>query len=147
MTTEIVHDRGRGPEIKGTRITVYNLMSYFLDPAMTEARICNMYDLTPEQVAAARAFVLNNAESVLAEHLRIEQRIADAHDAGDVEKALREKATFLKFKQWLVERDEVVAQEITTDDLNASENHGHTVTAPSFREWLLQQESNSTTRS
>jgi hypothetical protein len=26
MTTDLIHDRSRGPEIRGTRITVYNLL-------------------------------------------------------------------------------------------------------------------------
>ena len=26
-----IHDRGRGPEIEGTRITVYDVMDYYLD--------------------------------------------------------------------------------------------------------------------
>lgn len=29
MSNELMHDRGRGPEIIGTRITVYNLLPYF----------------------------------------------------------------------------------------------------------------------
>ncbi len=49
----------------GTRITVYNLLPHFLDPAMTEAEFCRFYELTPEHVAAARAYLLNNAETVL----------------------------------------------------------------------------------
>ena len=76
MGTDLIHDRGRGPEIVGTRITVYNLLPHFLDPSATEAYICRVYELTPEQVAAARAYVLNNPETVLAEHLAIEARMA-----------------------------------------------------------------------
>jgi uncharacterized protein (DUF433 family) len=55
MATAAIHDRGRGPEIEGTRITVYNLLPHFLVEEATEASICRRYDLTPEQVAAARA--------------------------------------------------------------------------------------------
>ena len=35
MTTDLIHDRGRGPEIVGTRITVYDLLPDFLDPRVT----------------------------------------------------------------------------------------------------------------
>ena len=73
MSIDIIHDRGRGPEIVGTRITVYDLLPYFLEPDTTEAFICRIYDfLTPQQVAAARAYVLNHFEAVMAEHQRIE---------------------------------------------------------------------------
>ena len=51
---KMIHDRGRGPEIVGTRITVYNVLSYFLDPADTEDSIATLYDPTARQVTAAR---------------------------------------------------------------------------------------------
>jgi hypothetical protein len=37
MSTELIHDRGRGPELVGPRITVQDLFPYFLDPTATEA--------------------------------------------------------------------------------------------------------------
>ena len=55
MATDIIQDRGRGPEIVGTRITVYNLLPHFLDPTATEASLCRLYELTAEQVAARRS--------------------------------------------------------------------------------------------
>jgi uncharacterized protein (DUF433 family) len=73
--SELIQDRGRGPEITGTRITVYNLLQSFLDPTVTEEEICRVYGLTSGQVAAARAYVLSNPETVLAEHLKIEERM------------------------------------------------------------------------
>ena len=92
----------RGHEIVGTRITVYNLLPYFLDPAVTEADICRSYGLTAERVAAARAYVLNNPEKVLAQHLKIEERIAAGNPPEVIEQAKRTGQLFLKFKQWLV---------------------------------------------
>ena len=52
MTSALIHDRGRGPEIAGTRITVYTLLQSFLDPTVTEDEICRTYELTAAQVAA-----------------------------------------------------------------------------------------------
>ena len=104
MPTDLIHERGRGPELVGTRITVYNLLPHLLDPAMTEAEICRFYELTPEQVAAARAYVLNNAETVLAEHLKIEARMAAGNPPDVIAKAKETHATFLRFKDWLVQR-------------------------------------------
>src|SRR3954447_928903 len=100
MTTELIHNRGRGPEIVGTRITVYNLLPDFLDPTATEAYLCRFYQLTPEQVAAARAYVLNNADIVLARHLEIEARIAAGNPPEVIERAERIRATLRKFKEW-----------------------------------------------
>lgn len=150
MTTELIHDRGRGPEIIGTRITVYNLLTHFLDPTMTEARICIVNDLTPEQVAAARAYVLNHADTVLAEHLRIEERIAAdieriASEAGDADRARRGKETFAKFKEWLAGRE---AEESGRSSDSPEGEESLAGRLPPFREWLREQESrsNSATR-
>ncbi|HEX5442383.1 MAG TPA: DUF433 domain-containing protein, partial [Pirellulales bacterium] len=70
MSANLIHDRGRGPEIIGTRITVYNLLPYLLD-GVTETEIAKLYGLTVEQVAASRAHALNHADAVLARHREI----------------------------------------------------------------------------
>ena len=97
--SELIQDRGRGPEIPGTRITVYNLLQSFLDPTVTEEEICRVYGLSSGQVAAARAYVLSNPETVLAEHLKIEERIAVGNPPEVRERAERARATFLSFKK------------------------------------------------
>lgn len=125
MADTLIHDRGRGPEIVGTRITVYNLLPDFLDPATTEAWLCRVYSLTPEQVAAARAYVLQHADTVLAEHLQIEARIAAGVSAEDRERAVQARETFGHFRQWLA--DHPPAEEKPSGRL------------PTFREWLAEQ--------
>jgi hypothetical protein len=52
--TDLIHDRARGPEIRGTLITVYTWLDRFLDPTETEATICRVYELMAEQVPATR---------------------------------------------------------------------------------------------
>jgi uncharacterized protein (DUF433 family) len=117
MTSDLIHDRGRGPEIIGTRITVYNLLLDFLDPTATESDICRLYELTPEQVAAARAYVLNNPDTVLAKHLEIEARMAAGNPPEVIEQAKYTHETFLRFREWLTEREHEEAQEQTTESL------------------------------
>ncbi len=131
MPSSVIQDRGRGPEIAGTRITVYNLLQAFLDPAATEEEICRVYSLTPAQVAAARAYVLSNPDTVLAEHLRIEERMAAGNPPEVREQAERAKATFKSFKEWLAQWAAANAAE---DD--SAERPGR---LPTFREWLAQQ--------
>jgi uncharacterized protein (DUF433 family) len=140
MTSDPSHDRDRGHEIIGTRITVYNLLPYFLDPAVTEADICRSYGLTAEQVAAARAYVLNNPERVLAQHLKIEERIAAGNPPEVIEQAKRTRELLLKFKQWLTRRQE---EEKGKADDNGGSNGGSRGGSPlpSFRQWLTEQES------
>lgn len=135
MANDLIDERGR---LSGTRITVYNLLPYFLDMTVTEAAICQLYELQPEQVAAARAFVLNHADSVLAQHLRIEERIAAGNPPEVIEQAKRIHATFLSFKDWLATRAQADAQEH-----NGASGAGQSGSAgtPSFREWLAQRDS------
>jgi uncharacterized protein (DUF433 family) len=131
MTSDVIHDRGRGPEITGTRITVYNLLQSFLDPTVTEEEICRVYDLTPRQVAAARAYVLRNPDTVLAEHLKIEERLAAGNPPEVREKAGRAKEVLQSFKLWLAERERAEAAD--------EDGKGRAGRFPTFREWLAEQ--------
>jgi uncharacterized protein (DUF433 family) len=131
MTSDLIQDRGRGPEIAGTRITVYNLLSSFLDPTVTEEEICRVYDLTARQVAAARAYVLNNPETVLAEHLKIEERLAAGNPPEVRQRAGRAKEVLQSFRQWLAERESANGAD--------ERGQGRSGRFPTFREWLAQQ--------
>ena len=126
MLNDLIHDRGRGPEIVGTRITIYNLLPYFLDAAATETEIAKLYGLTVEQVAAARAHVLNHADAVLARHREIEERLARGNPPEVVEQLKKTHAKLLQFKQWRSRRDEA--------DVDA----GQVGQFPTFDEWLTQ---------
>jgi uncharacterized protein (DUF433 family) len=138
--TDLIIDRGRGPEIAGTRITVYNLLPDFLDPTTTEANICRLYELTADQVAAARAYVPNNPETVLARHLEIEARMAAGNPPEVIERARQTHATFLRFKDWLTERRPAEAREQAAESTSESDRtDSHRF--PGFREWLAEQES------
>ena len=129
MAAELVQN---GLEIVGTRINVYHLLPYFLDPAATEAEIATLYGLTIEQVAAARAYVLNNPETVLARHIEIEARLAAGNPPEILEQAKQTHDAFLKFKQWLGNR-----QAIETEGQTAADSPGP---SPVLREWLSQQQ-------
>lgn len=142
MATDLIDDRGRGPEIVGTRITVYNLLPHFLDAAETEASICRVYQLTAEQVAAARAFVLNNPDTILAEHLKIEARMAAGNPPEVIEQATRTRASFLRFRDWLAEREKAAALEHTAEAPSEGVR-ADSDPFPTFREWLAGQESRS----
>jgi uncharacterized protein (DUF433 family) len=142
MATDLIHDRGRGPELVGTRITVYNLLPHFLDPSATEAYICRLYDLSAEQVAAARAYVLNHLDTVLAKHLEIEARMAAGNPPEVIEQAERLHATFLRFEEWAAkERQAMDAAEVPG---RAESEGGQTGAARglTFREWFAAQVSN-----
>lgn len=140
MASELIRDRGRGPEIVGTRITVYNLLPHFLDASATEASICQRYELTPEQLAAARAYVLNNADTVLARHLDIEARMAVGNPPEVIERAKRTHDAFLRFKDWLIKGRQTEAQEDAEESSSGDRENG-SLRLPTFPEWLEQRQS------
>lgn len=114
-----------------TRLTVYHLLDAFLDPSATERDICRIYELTAQQVAAARAYVLRNPETVLAQHLKIEEKLAAENPPQVREAAERAMATFKSFKDWLAHRQAANHEEDTK---------GRPGRLPTFKEWLAEQE-------
>ena len=137
MNSNLIHDRGRGPEVVGTRITVYNLLPDLLDHEMTEAMICRAYSLTPNQVAAARAYVLQNPDTVLAQHLKIEERTAIGNPPEVREAAQKSKELFAKFKTWADEQNRLDAEHA---ERNAQDGPTVRREFQTFREWLKEQE-------
>lgn len=73
MSTCII-DRGRGPEIEGTRITVYDVMDY-LGLDWGADRIAPIFQVTVEQVQAAIAYIEAHRAEVEAQY----QQIVDRH--------------------------------------------------------------------
>ena len=78
MTNDPIRDRGLGPEIVGTRITVYNLLPHFVDSTATESSICRMYDLT--------------------RHLAIKAKMAARNPPEIIERAKQTHAAFLSLR-------------------------------------------------
>jgi uncharacterized protein (DUF433 family) len=68
-----IHDRGRGPEIKGTRITVYNILDYALECWPLE-RIAGLFDLTTSQVETAIVYIRDHTIEVLKDYIKILER-------------------------------------------------------------------------
>jgi uncharacterized protein (DUF433 family) len=71
MIAEII-DRGRGPEIAGTRITVYTILEY---ADWHHTALAALLDLSSEQVLLARAYIDAHRAEVMAEYEKIMQRI------------------------------------------------------------------------
>ena len=68
-------DRGRGPEIAGTRITVYDIFDH-LESNISPHEIGQVFRLSLEQVGAAIAYIEEHKEDVEAVHREIEARNA-----------------------------------------------------------------------
>lgn len=129
--SELIHDRGRGPELIGTRVTVYSLIPYFLDASFTEEQIAHNNGITIEQVAAVRAYVLNHFADVMAVHERIEARNARGNPPEVEEFLARSRGKMQLFKRWMEERD-------AGKGPNAPQS---SQTFPTFEQWLTERQS------
>ena len=77
MTTRIIN-RGRGPEIEETRITVYRIMDFVRDHSgMTT--IAEELDLSEAQVQAALDYIAANRADVEATYDQLLQRVQQAN--------------------------------------------------------------------
>lgn len=70
---EYIHDRGRGPEIKGTRITVFAILDYLLE-AWSAERIAAWFRLTVPQVEAAIEYIRDHKLQVMHDYVKILER-------------------------------------------------------------------------
>lgn len=71
----LIHDRGRGPEIRDSRITVYDVVDYLL-MAWEPARIAALFKLTTAQVEAAVAYIMDHKLEVIREYHEMLEREA-----------------------------------------------------------------------
>ncbi|MFQ5732642.1 MAG: DUF433 domain-containing protein [Planctomycetaceae bacterium] len=72
MYAEII-DRGRGPEIAGTRITVFCIMDWLRDDCTPET-IATQLRLSRAQVDAAIDYIKENGEAVERDYAQIVER-------------------------------------------------------------------------
>jgi uncharacterized protein (DUF433 family) len=68
-----IFDRGRGPEIQGTRITVYRIMD-FLGESLDREAVANELLLTREQLDSALTYIDANKAELMVEYERILNR-------------------------------------------------------------------------
>lgn len=96
MNATIVN-RGDGPKIAGTRITVYAVLEYLL-AGWDRASIAIWLGISTSQVEAVECYVSENREQVMADYEKIMERIArgnppelQAKFAASHEKLLRRR--------------------------------------------------------
>lgn len=74
----VIHDRGRGPEIRGTRITVFDVLDYSLT-GWTAEQIATLFKITVEQVHAALLYIDEHRSELMPKY----QRMLDFCAQGD----------------------------------------------------------------
>jgi uncharacterized protein (DUF433 family) len=69
MSAKII-DRGRGPEIAGTRITVYDVLDY-LQEGWRYDQIAGLFRLPPDEIHAAIQYIEDHKEVVMTTYQQI----------------------------------------------------------------------------
>lgn len=131
MGLELIHDRGRGPELLDTRITVYNLVYDFLNADKTEQQIADLYSITTAQVAAMRGYFFQNYDAVMAKHREFEERAERGNPPEILALAEGAHARLLLFKEWMESREQWVTDQIQEGSVNA---------ISAFKEWLTNRD-------
>jgi uncharacterized protein (DUF433 family) len=72
---DIIIDRGNGPEIAGTRITVYSVLDWVLE-GWHSARIATFFRISSQQVEAAMKYIQDHKLEVISAYAEILERCA-----------------------------------------------------------------------
>ena len=115
MTAKII-DRGRGPEIEGTRITVYDVMDYWKDGWRYD-QIADLFRLPPDDIQAAIEYIEQHRAEVETDYQQILERHKNVQYAPEVQKKLAQNRQ--KFQRKL---EEIRARRLT-EEKNAGD-HG-----------------------
>jgi uncharacterized protein (DUF433 family) len=90
-------DRGRGPEIEGTRITVYDVMDY-LQAGWRYDQIAGLFRLLPDDIQAAIQYIEAHQEEVLTVYQQILARHRNVQYPPEVEAKLAQNRQKLQTK-------------------------------------------------
>ena len=86
MSAKII-DRGRGPEIEGTRITVYDVMDY-LQEGWRYDQIAGLFRLLPDDIQAAIQYIEAHYAEVMADYQQILARHSQVQYPPEVQAKL-----------------------------------------------------------
>jgi uncharacterized protein (DUF433 family) len=115
MQARIIN-RGRGPEIEGTRITVYDVWDY-LKLGWHHTEIAALFRVSSDQVRAAADYIDQNKSEVLQNY----QRIVDRHRNYQYSPEVQEKLAQCRAKLEARKAEIEAAREMETAH---ARNHG-----------------------
>lgn len=114
-----IDDRGRGPELKGTRITVYDIIPYRLNGRGAEeiAEILRpgYPAITPAHIEALFHYMDEHRDAVMAVHERIEARNARGNPP-EIEEKLKKSREKLKVLKLQFDRERAERQALSASD-------------------------------
>ncbi len=114
-----IHDRGRGPEIRGTRITVYDVMDSMDD--WTAAQIAALFKLTVEEIQVALDYIAAHRDEVTADY----QKILARHAKGNSPEVLEIiKGSHERLLARVAELKRIKGEKQTAEDASHAGNLG-----------------------
>ena len=96
MSAKIIN-RGRGPEIEGTRITVYDVMDY-VQAGWQCDQIAGLFRLPPDDIQAALAYIESHREEVTTVYQQIMARHQNVEYSPEVQAKLAHNRQKLQAK-------------------------------------------------
>src|SRR4029453_19239444 len=96
MGTQIIN-RGRGPEIAGTRITVYDVVDY-LQAGWRYDQIAGLFRLPPDDIQAAIQYIEDHKEEVMTAYRQILARHRNVQYSPEVQAKLAQNRQKLQAK-------------------------------------------------
>jgi hypothetical protein len=111
-----IHDRGRGPELKGTRLTVYDIIPYRLD-GYTPEQLVGIFTgyrglLGPAHFEALYRYMDEHHDEVMAVHQKIEARNARGNPP-EIEAKLAQSRAKLAALREEFEKQRAAEQKVT----------------------------------
>jgi hypothetical protein len=109
IINDLMYDRGRGPELRSCRITVYDLIPYLESPTYSDELVFQAWPLVSRaELDALKRYIAENREEVMAVHWKIEERIRRGWTAQDTpefrERMRQARERVEKFRKWIAER-------------------------------------------
>lgn len=104
----LMYDRGRGPELCRTRITVYDLIPYFEKGTFSDEFLCDLFRISREELDALRQYIADHRDEVMAENARIDERHRRGMEAQNTPefraRSEESRRRLLAFRDWLSAR-------------------------------------------
>ena len=129
---DLMYDRGRGPELRSCRITVYDLVPYWLSGQWTDERILTdvFRNITADELEALKEYFEGNREAVMAWHEKIEDRNRKGIAAQDTPEN-RERSRQLR------ERMKLFQQFVKEENQKGTyKSLGWELTQKTFHDWM-----------
>ena len=111
MQQPAIIDRGRGPEIAGTRITVYNILDY-LEEGWHHTQIALFFRISSRQVLAAVEYIDGHRDQVMADY---REMLARSARGNPPELQAKLDAAHERFLEMVRKRREAESQEAANE--------------------------------